>query len=140
MTDNSAVQKIINEALDELECWNATLPFYDVEGLTENEHVDLFTFTNKNLHPRKDFNPNPKVIFDRKKYPPTQEGLSSLKTNIMAIAQLDGTILTKKVVHCHLYVNKADLTNQKRKNQFIHILFLNSHYKVLKKILMIKKE
>ena len=96
MTDNSAAQKIINEALEELECWNATLPFYDVEGLAENEHVDLFTFTDKNLHPRKDFNPNPKVIFDRKKYPPTQEGLSSLKTNIMAIAQLYGTILTKK--------------------------------------------
>ena len=62
MTDNSAAQKIINEALEELECWNATLPFYDVEGLAENEHVDLFTFTDKNLHPRKDFNPNPKLF------------------------------------------------------------------------------
>ena len=116
MTDNSAAQKIINEALDELKCWNATLPFYDVEELAENQHVDPFTFTDKNLHPRKDFNPNPKVIFDQKKYPPTKEGLSSLKTNRMAIAQLHGTILTKKVMHCHLYVNKADLTNPKRKH------------------------
>ena len=64
--DNSAAQKIIDEALNELECWNLTLCFDDMERLAENEHVNLFTFTDKSLHTRENINPNLRVIFDQK--------------------------------------------------------------------------
>lgn len=63
--------------------------------LTVNEHVHLFQFTKKEFAPQKIFNPNPKVIFNQKPHSPTQKTLPYLKTNIMTIAWLHETILTK---------------------------------------------
>ena len=70
MMNNLAAQEVVDEVVDTLQNWTATLPFMDVEGIgTNGQPVDLFSYTSSHKKlPEGIGGPPPEVIFDRNKY------------------------------------------------------------------------
>jgi hypothetical protein len=71
-----AAQEVVDEVINTLQSWTATLPFMDVEGIgTNGQPVDLFSYTSSHKKlPEGIGGPPPEEIFDRNKYPPTEQG------------------------------------------------------------------
>jgi hypothetical protein len=64
----------------------------DVEGIgTNGQPVDLFSYTSSHKKlPEGVRGPPPEVIFDRNKYPPTEQGLRELVLSLHRVAAMHG--------------------------------------------------
>ena len=97
---NFTSQSEIDSEIAKLQCWDATLPFDNVEGFPGS--VDLFHYTDKSFKPKpksKDHDAVPSlplIIFDRQKYPPTKDGLKKLNADLIASAKSNGSELQNR--------------------------------------------
>jgi hypothetical protein len=95
MMNNLAAQEVVDEVVDTLQNWTATLPFMDVEGIgTNGQPVDLFSYTSSHKKlPEGIGGSPPEVIFDCNKYPTTEQGLRELVLSLQMVAAIHGTYL-----------------------------------------------
>ena len=95
---NFTTQSEIDKEIAILQCWDATLPFDNVEGIVGS--VDLFHYTDKSFKPPSKTDQTtqrpPLVIFDRQKYPPSKEGLNKLNADLIASASKHGSELQNR--------------------------------------------
>jgi hypothetical protein len=94
------IQHSIDQHIMELCDWTATLPFANIEGISEGEEIDLFSQhvseTTMKASPynfKVDLDP---IRFDRSKYPPTKDGLRLLSIHLKKMAWLHGTQLINR--------------------------------------------
>ena len=87
VNDVSTTIDSINAVLERMQTWRATLPFVGIEGRGD-EPIDLFEFV------------EPKtieyIIFNRNLYPPNNDGLSKLMSDLKRKAILNGTNLINR--------------------------------------------
>jgi hypothetical protein len=121
MMNNLAAQEVVDEVVDTLQNWTATLPFMDVEGIgTNGQPVDLFSYTSSHKKlPEGIGGPPPEVIFDRNKYrPPTEQGLRELAVLLLQrVAAIHGTYLGTPSRACRLACQRCRPYRDPRKNK-----------------------
>jgi hypothetical protein len=105
LTDDNPVataeelQLSIDQRIMELCDWTATLPFANIEGISEGEAIDLFSHVAESTTKaspytfKVDLDP---IRFDRPKYPPTKDGLGLLSKELKKIVWLHGTQLINR--------------------------------------------
>ena len=95
----------------------------DVEGIgTNGQPVDLFSYTSSHKKlPEGVGGPPPEVIFDRNKYPPTEQGLRELAVLLLQrVAAIHGTYLGTPSRACRLACQRCRPYRSHRKNKPHH--------------------
>ena len=112
-----SIDQLINGLCD----WTATLPFTHIEGISEGEEIDLFSHvaeTTTKTSPytlEVDFDP---IRFDRSKYPPTKDGLRLLSTELKKTALFhDGTQLINRHTGLTLSCNRCHIAGSQKKKK-----------------------
>jgi hypothetical protein len=111
-----SIDQLINGLCD----WTATLPFTHIEGISEGEEIDLFSHvaeTTTKTSPytlEVDFDP---IRFDRSKYPPTKDGLWLLSTELKRIAWFHGTQLITRHTGLTFNCSRCPISSKQKKIQ-----------------------
>jgi hypothetical protein len=114
------LQLSIDQRINELCDWTATLPFTHIEGIPEGEEIDLFLHVAEtSLRAAQytfevDFDP---IRFNRSKYPPTKDGLCLLSTELKKIAWLHGTQLITRHTGLTLNCSRCRISSKQKKIQ-----------------------
>lgn len=101
----------IHDFLTSMQTWTATLPFPDIEGF--DEPVDLFQYTSTEYKPG--YMSEATIVFDRVRYPPTDEGLEILMNALKGVAQTHGTNLITRRNPYELNCNRCRVFKSHRK-------------------------
>ena len=108
---SSEAKDAVNNVLNGMQTWEATLPFVGIEGRKDDDPpTNLFEFKTKDNAP---------IVFDRVLYSPDENGHVKLMTDLKRIAFQNGTnlVVTSKKNSLHCFRCRAYGSHKKRKNR-----------------------